>query len=190
MFKSSILLIRLIRSYNITYILTAIVTIVCTDWLMSCYIQDCIDLQSINILNYIGFIQELYYRIIGIYRNIIYIYIYDIYIYIYIYVLYYIYIYYHTYFLMNHFSAHQRKHFVDFVPPLRGPPGRAGGKGRAFQMGFQIALKNMGTVKFLAILAAGWRTGKATVCMEFGFLMAKSGFPLWWLDVAKWWSTM
>ena len=47
---------------------------------------------------------------------------------------------------MNHVSGPQKKHFVDFVPPLRGPPGRAGGKGRASQMGFQIALKNMGTV--------------------------------------------
>ena len=37
---------------------------------MSCYIQDCIDFYRINILNYIGFIQELYYRIIGIYRDI------------------------------------------------------------------------------------------------------------------------
>ena len=52
----------------------------------------------------------------------------------------------HTYCLMNHVSGPQKKHFVDFVPPLRGPPGRAGGKGRASQMGFQIALKNMGTV--------------------------------------------
>ena len=135
MFKSSILLIPLIRSYNITYILTAIVTIVCTDWLMSCYIQDCIDFYRINILNYIGFIQELYYRIIGIYRDI----------YIYIYVLYYIYIAILTvWWIMS--RAPQKKHFVDFVPPLRGPPGRAGGKGRASQMGFQIVLKNMGTV--------------------------------------------